>query len=181
MAPLLRSTMGSPIGSRRSGPGALRSRSRSRTVTAVTFVRLSHPRRDRDVAAGGYVLVDAENGSPDVVLIGTGSEVQLAVAAREELAKAGIAARVVSMPCVEWFDEQPQSYRDSVLPPSVRARVAVEAGIAMPWYRFVGDAGEIVSIEHYGASAGYEVLYEKFGVTTAAVVEAAQRSVTNAK
>ncbi|WP_299491389.1 transketolase, partial [uncultured Gordonia sp.] len=133
------------------------------------------------VAAGGYVLVDAENGSPDVVLIGTGSEVQLAVAAREELAKAGIAARVVSMPCVEWFDEQPQSYRDSVLPPSVRARVAVEAGIAMPWYRFVGDAGEIVSIEHYGASAGYEVLYEKFGVTTAAVVEAAQRSVTNAK
>ncbi len=133
------------------------------------------------VAAGGYILVDAENGSPDVVLIGTGSEVQLAVAAREELAKAGIAARVVSMPCVEWFDEQPQSYRDSVLPPSVRARVAVEAGIAMPWYRFVGDAGEIVSIEHYGASAAYEVLYEKFGVTTAAVVDAAQRSVANAK
>ena len=115
------------------------------------------------------------------MLIGTGSEVQLAVAAREELAKAGIAARVVSMPCVEWFDEQPQAYRDSVLPPNVRARVAVEAGIAMPWYRFVGDAGEIVSIEHYGASAAYEVLYEKFGVTTAAVVEAAQRSVANAK
>ncbi|MFT3900139.1 MAG: transketolase [Gordonia sp. (in: high G+C Gram-positive bacteria)] len=133
------------------------------------------------VAAGGYVLVDAEGGKPDVVLIGTGSEVQLAVAAREQLAAKGIAARVVSMPCIEWFDEQPQAYRDSVLPPQVKARVAVEAGIAMPWYRFVGDAGEIVSIEHYGASAGYEVLYEKFGVTADAVAEAAQRSVANTK
>ncbi|MFT4199124.1 transketolase [Gordonia sp. (in: high G+C Gram-positive bacteria)] len=133
------------------------------------------------VAAGGYVLADAEGGKPDVILIGTGSEVQLAVQARDELAKAGIAARVVSMPCVEWFDEQPQSYRDSVLPPQVRARVAVEAGIAMPWYRFVGDAGEIVSIEHYGASAAYEVLYEKFGVTADAVAEAAKRSVAKTK
>ena len=92
-----------------------------------------------------------------------------------------MAARVVSMPCVEWFDAQSQEYRDSVLPPQVRARVAVEAGIAMPWYRFVGDAGEIVAIDHYGASAAYQVLYEKFGVTTQAVVGAAQRSIANTK
>ncbi|QKT07409.1 transketolase [Gordonia sp. X0973] len=133
------------------------------------------------VQAGGYTLIDAKSGSPDVVLIGTGSEVQLAVAARDALAEAGIDARVVSMPCMEWFDAQPQEYRDSVLPPQVKARVAVEAGIAMPWYRLVGDAGEIVSIEHYGASAGYEVLYEKFGVTAEAVTEAAKRSVAKAK
>ncbi|GAB09411.1 transketolase [Gordonia araii NBRC 100433] len=133
------------------------------------------------VAAGGYVLVDADGEVPDVVLIGTGSEVQLAVAAREALAEQGVDARVVSMPCVEWFDAQPQEYRDSVLPPQVRARVAVEAGIAMPWYRFVGDAGEIVSIEHYGASAAYQVLYEKFGVTAEAVADAARRSIANTK
>ena len=133
------------------------------------------------VAAGGYVLIDADGETPDVVLIGTGSEVQLAVDARTALAEHGVAARVVSMPCVEWFDAQSQEYRDSVLPPQVRARVAVEAGIAMPWYRFVGDAGEIVAIDHYGASAAYQVLYEKFGVTTQAVVGAAQRSIANTK
>ncbi|GED98082.1 transketolase [Gordonia crocea] len=133
------------------------------------------------VAAGGYILADSTGETPDVVLIATGSEVQLAVQARAALAETGVDARVVSMPCVEWFDAQPQEYRDSVLPPQVRARVAVEAGIALTWYRFVGDAGEIVSIEHYGASAGYEVLYEKFGVTAAAVTEAAQRSIAKAK
>ncbi|AZG44312.1 transketolase [Gordonia insulae] len=128
------------------------------------------------VAHGGYVLSDSDN-DPAVVLIGTGSEVQLAVEAQKALADKGIAARVVSMPCVEWFDEQPQGYRDSVLPPSV-PRVSVEAGIAMPWYRIVGAGGEIVSLDHFGASADYKVLYEQFGITTEAVIAAAQRAVT---
>ncbi|MFW0784971.1 transketolase [Gordonia sp. CPCC 206044] len=125
------------------------------------------------VAAGGYVLSDAK-GEPQVVLIGTGSEVQLAVEAQKSLADKGIAARVVSMPCVEWFDEQTPEYRDSVLPPSV-PRVSVEAGIAMPWYRIVGDRGEIVSLEHFGASADYKVLYTEFGITADAVIAAAER------
>ena len=128
------------------------------------------------VAKGGYVLSEPE-GDPQVILIGTGSEVYLAVEAQKALRDKGINARVVSMPCVEWFDEQDSSYRDSVLPPTVKARVVVEAGIAMPWYRLVGDAGEIVSIEHYGASADYKVLYEKFGITAEAVIAAAERSV----
>ncbi|WP_084477407.1 transketolase [Actinokineospora enzanensis] len=128
------------------------------------------------VAKGGYVLADAE-GDPQVVLIGTGSELQIAVEAREVLAKDGISARVVSMPSVELFDAQDKSYRDSVIPPSVKARVVVEAGIAQPWHRFAGDAGEIVSIEHFGASADYQTLYREFGITTEAVVAAARRSV----
>ncbi|UPW11429.1 transketolase [Gordonia terrae] len=127
------------------------------------------------VANGGYVLSDSE-GDPHVVLIGTGSEVHLAVDAQKALAEKGIKARVVSMPCVEWFDEQPQGYRDHVLPPSV-PRVAVEAGIAMPWYRIVGAGGEIVSIEHFGASADYKVLFTKFGITAEAVTAAAERAV----
>ncbi|MCH5643495.1 MULTISPECIES: transketolase [unclassified Gordonia (in: high G+C Gram-positive bacteria)] len=129
------------------------------------------------VAKGGYVLSDSDNDA-QVVLIGTGSEVYLAVDAQKALAEKGIAARVVSMPCVEWFDEQPQGYRDSVLPPST-PRVAVEAGIAMPWYRIVGTGGEIVSLEHFGASADYKVLYQQFGITAEAVVGAAQRAIEN--
>ncbi|MCE3550001.1 transketolase [Pseudonocardia sp. RS11V-5] len=128
------------------------------------------------VKKGGYVLADASNGDPQVVIIATGSEVRLAVAARKTLEADGVATRVVSMPCVEWFDAQDAAYRDSVLPPSVKARVAVEAGIAMPWYRFVGDAGRIVSIEHYGASADAATLFEKFGFTPEAVVDAARAS-----
>jgi transketolase len=93
----------------------------------------------------------------------------------------GIAARVVSMPCVEWFDAQSERYRDQVLPPAVRARVAVEAGIAQPWHRFVGDAGEIVSIEHFGASADYKTLYREFGFTDEAVQAAAERTIANVK
>ncbi|MEO6879829.1 MAG: transketolase [Mycobacteriaceae bacterium] len=129
------------------------------------------------VAKGGYVLADAEAGELKVVLIGTGSELQIAVAARTQLEAQGIGTRVVSMPCVEWFDAQPASYRDTVLPPLVRARVAVEAGIAMSWHRFTGTDGEVVSLEHFGASADYETLFEKFGITDEAVVAAAQRSV----
>lgn len=132
------------------------------------------------VARGGYVLA-AESGSeaPSVILMATGSELQLAVQARTVLESEGIATRVVSMPCVEWFDAQDAGYRESVLPKAVRARVSVEAGIAMPWHRFTGDAGENVSLEHFGASADYQTLFREFGLTTEAVVEAARRSLAN--
>lgn len=129
------------------------------------------------VAKGGYVLLDAEDAQPDVVLIGTGSEVQLAIGARDLLAADGIKARVVSMPCIEWFNEQEQAYRDTVLPPTVKARVSVEAGIAQGWRELVGDAGRIVSIEHYGASADYQRIFTEFGVTSEAVAQAAKDSI----
>jgi transketolase len=132
------------------------------------------------VAKGGYVLEDGD-GTPDVVLIATGSELQLAVEARKKLADSGIGARVVSMPCVEWFDAQDKSYRDTVIPPSVKARVTVEAGISQPWYRFLGDAGTHVGIEHYGASADYQTLFREFGITADAVVDAANRSIQHTK
>lgn len=131
------------------------------------------------VARGGYVLGDAGDDEPDVVLIGTGSEVQLAVEAAKLLADKDIIARVVSMPCVEWFESQPAEYRDSVLPPSVSARVAVEAGIAQPWHKLVGDTGKIVSIEHYGESADAETLFREFGFTAEAVAAAAEEVVDN--
>jgi transketolase len=136
--------------------------------------------RNEDAARGGYVLQEAEGGPARVVLIGTGSEVQLAVAAREQLQAEGVPTRVVSMPCVEWFDQQDQEYRDSVLPPEVKARVAVEAGIALTWYRFVGDAGRIVSLEHFGASADAKVLFREFGFTPEAVAAAARESLAAA-
>nr|WP_211178115.1 transketolase [Pseudonocardia acidicola] len=129
------------------------------------------------VARGGYVLADASSGEPQVVIIATGSELQLAVSAREVLEADGVPTRVVSMPCVEWFDAQDEDYRESVLPSAVRARVAVEAGIAQPWYRIVGGAGRIVSIEHFGASADYKTLFREFGFTTDTVVDAARRSI----
>jgi transketolase len=132
-------------------------------------------------ARGGYVLADAAHadgtvGSPDVILIGTGSEVQVALAAREALAREGIAARVVSVPCLEWFAEQDPGYQAEVLPPQVRARVSVEAGIALGWRAVVGDAGECVSLEHFGESAAYQKLYEEFGFTAGRVAEAARAS-----
>ena len=130
-----------------------------------------------NVSKGGYVLLDAEDGTPDVVLIGTGSEVQLAVQAREILAEKGIAARVVSMPCREWFDAQTPAYRETVIPPTLKARVSVEAGIAMGWREIVGDHGRIVSLEHYGASADYERIYREFGITAEAVAAAAEDSI----
>jgi transketolase len=128
------------------------------------------------VAKGGYVLAEAKNGTPDVILIGTGSEVQLAVDAREQLEAQGISARVVSMPCLEWFNAQDASYRDSVLPRTVRARVSVEAGVSQSWQGVVGDAGRSVALEHFGASADYKTLYREFGITTDAVVAAAKDS-----
>ncbi|MFF0726478.1 transketolase [Streptomyces sp. NPDC004134] len=134
-----------------------------------------------DTARGGYVMFEAEgpggeDAEPQVVLIGTGSEVQLAVDAREQLQAEGVPTRVVSMPSVEWFDEQPKEYRDAVLPPAVKARVAVEAGVGMTWQRFVGDAGRVVSLEHFGASADYKVLFREYGLTADAVADAARES-----
>ena len=114
-----------------------------------------------------------------MVLIGTGSELQLAVEAQKILADKDITATVVSMPCVEWFESQPVEYRDSVLPPAVSARVAVEAAVAQSWYKLVGDTGEIVSIEHYGESADDKTLFREFGFTPEAVVAAAERSLEN--
>jgi transketolase len=133
------------------------------------------------VARGGYVLAEASTGRPEVLLIATGSELQIAVEAREVLEADGVPARVVSLPCVEWFDAQDQDYRDSVLPPAVRARVTVEAGIAQPWHRIAGDAGEIVSIERFGASADHQTLFREFGFTTEAVVEAARRTLATVR
>jgi transketolase len=132
-------------------------------------------------ARGAYVLADSDSGQPDVILIGTGSEVQIAVHARELLAAEGISARVVSMPCVEWFHEQDASYQEEVLPAAVRARVSVEAGITAPWKQFVGDAGESVGVDHYGASASYMKLYEEFGLTAERVAEAAKTSLSRTR
>ncbi|NDJ90291.1 transketolase [Mycolicibacter kumamotonensis] len=133
------------------------------------------------VAHGGYVLggADEDAALPDVVLIATGSEVQLAVEAQKLLADKDINARVVSMTCLEWFESQPVEYRDAVLPPAVSARVAVEAGVAQCWHKLVGDTGEIVSIEHYGESADYQTLFREFGFTPEAVVAAAERTLNN--
>ncbi|MFC7980629.1 transketolase [Streptomyces sp. NPDC057336] len=134
-----------------------------------------------DAARGGYVLAEASTGAPEVILIATGSEVQLAVAAREALEAEGTPTRVVSMPSVEWFEEQTREYRDSVLPPAVRARVAVEAGIGLTWYRFVGDAGRIVSLEHFGASADAKTLFTEYGFTAEHVAAAARESLAAAR
>ncbi len=127
-----------------------------------------------NTSKGAYTLVDAANGKPKLILIATGSEVQLAVAAREQLEAAGIATRVVSAPCLEWFDEQSDAYREEVLPSKVQARVSVEAGLALGWSKYVGPFGKSVSIEHYGASADYQTLFREFGITTEAVVATAK-------
>nr|WP_245324484.1 transketolase [Nesterenkonia lacusekhoensis] len=135
-------------------------------------------------AKGAYVLAEAVRDgavvTPDVVLIATGSEVELAVEARESLAEEGVAARVVSAPCLEWFDGQDADYREKVIPSSVKARVAVEAGHPMTWYRYVGDAGRVVGLDHFGASADYKTLYKEFGITSEAVAAAAQESIAAA-
>jgi transketolase len=128
-------------------------------------------------ARGAYVMADGT----DVVLIGTGSEVQIAVAARELLAADGISARVVSMPSVEWFKQQDAAYQEEVLPAAMRARVSVEAGITPPWRIFVGDAGESVGVDHFGASAAESVLYKEFGLTAEAVAAAAKASIAKTR
>ena len=128
------------------------------------------------VARGAYVLQEADGAGPQVILVATGSEVQIAVAAREQLQAEGIPTRVVSMPCREWFDAQDDEYRAEVFPTQVRARVSVEAAVGQGWREIVGDAGRVVSLEHFGASAAYQKLYEEFGFTAEAVVAAAKES-----
>jgi transketolase len=126
-----------------------------------------------ELRKGAYILADAPGGKPDIVLIGTGSELSLVLAASEKLAEQKINARVVSMPSWELFDQQPQVYRESVLPKSARARLAVEAALPMGWHRYVGDGGDIIGIERFGASAPGNVVMEKFGFTVGHVVERA--------
>ena len=144
----------------------------ARGTGAATATEFAHASA---TAKGAYVLIDSD-GTPDVLLLATGSEVQLAVAAREELATAGISARVISAPCWEWFEEQSAEYRESVIPSAVTARVSVEAGLSLSWHKFLGSRGRAVSIEHFGASADYKTLFREFGVTTEAVVAAARDS-----
>ncbi len=160
----------------RTGPTAL-----ALTRQNVPVLEGTREKAAEGVARGAYILAEASSGTPEVVILATGSEVQLAVAARETLEADGVPTRVVSVPVLDRFLEQDQAYRDEVLPPSVRARVSVEAGLAMPWYRLIGDAGEPVSLEHYGASADYKTLYREFGITAEAVVDAARRSLTRVK
>ena len=133
------------------------------------------------VARGAYVLVAGSKPVPDVILLGTGSEVQLAVEAAERLEQEGIAARVVSVPCLDWFAEQDADYQEAVLPQAVTARVSVEAGLALSWWRLLGSHGRAVSLEHFGASAPYQKLFEEFGITTDAVIAAAHDSLTASK
>ncbi|GAB7189676.1 transketolase [Kineococcus sp. NUM-3379] len=131
------------------------------------------------VAKGAYVLVESSAATPQVILVGTGSEVQQALQAREQLEAEGIPTRVVSMPCREWFFEQPQSYRDTVLLPGVKARVSVEAAVSQGWHDVVGDAGRCVSLEHFGASGDYQAIYREFGITGEAVASAAKECLAN--
>ena len=149
---------------------------------ALALTRQNVPVLDAEVAKGaargGYVLADASDGQPRVLLIATGSEVQIALAARDLLEAEGTPTRVVSMPCVEWFREQDLAYQMTVLPPDVKARVSIEAGIAQSWWEFLGDAGVPLSLEHFGASAPYTVLYEQFGLTAERAVAAAHESLS---
>jgi len=147
--------------------------------------RQNLPTLDRNVcgaaegaAKGGYVLLEASTGLPQVVLIATGSEVGIALEARERLEGEGTPTRVVSMPCQEWFFAQEDSYRQTVLPPGLKARVSIEAGVAQGWREIVGESGEMVSLEHFGASAPYTVLYEQYGMTAERVVAAAHSSLS---
>ncbi|SMQ67639.1 transketolase [Agreia sp. VKM Ac-1783] len=133
----------------------------------------------KNVAKGAYVLAEAPNGTPDVIFIATGSEVQIAVEARELLKNEGINARVVSAPSLEWFEEQSAEYRESVLPAAVKARVSIEAGLDLTWRSYVGDHGKSVSIEHFGASADYQTLFREFGITTEHAIEAAKLSISS--
>jgi len=147
---------------------------------ALALTRQNVPTLDRNRYAspeklyqGAYILSDPAGGDPDMILIGTGSEVHLAVEAAKTLEQRGLRPRVVSMPSWELFELQPEQYRTEVLPPPIRARVAVEAGVAQGWHRYVGDGGKVIGIERFGASAPYKVLYRELGITAERIVEAA--------
>jgi len=164
---------------------------RNARPAALALTRQNVPVLDRTVyakasgaAKGAYVLVDGGKdgkSAPDVILIATGSEVAIALEARESLERQGVATRVVSMPCREWFEQAGKAYQNRVLPPDVRARVSVEAAVSMGWHDLVGDAGRSVSLEHFGASADYKTLYREFGITPEAVVKAAKDSLKDAR
>jgi transketolase len=155
--------------SRRGGPVGLSLTRQKLPVLAGTAERARE-----GVARGGYVLRDAD-GKPDLILIGTGSELQLAVGAAEALARDGITARVVSLPCWELFEQQDQAYRDEVLPPAVRKRVSIEAGVSLGWERWVGDEGAIVGLDHFGASAPAGTVFKEFGFTIERVTDVARQ------
>jgi transketolase len=138
------------------------------------------PVKVADAGKGGYILEDASSGRAKVIIIATGSEVGLALKAREALEAEGTPTRLVSMPCVEWFEAQPASYRQEILPPEIKARVSVEAAVKQGWREWVGEAGEMVSIEHFGASAEGDVLFEQFGFTPDRVVAAAHSALQHA-
>ena len=159
-----------------------------REPAALVLTRQAVPTLDRTkyaaasgLARGAYVLADAPGGDPEVILIGTGSEVSLCLDAYDQLAKEGIRARVVSMPCWEIFDDQDKAYRDSVLPPKVKARVSVEQASNFGWSRYTGSGGCNVCIESFGASAPLKQLLKKFGFTVEAVVTAAKSQIELAK
>ena len=164
---------------------------RNKRPAALALTRQNLPVIDRKqyaktsgVAKGAYVLIDGGKdgkGKPDVILIATGSEVSIALEAREKLERGGISTRVVSMPCREWFEDAGKAYQNRVLPPDVRARVSVEAAVSLGWHDLVGDAGRSISLEHFGASADYKTLYREFGITPEAVVKAAKDSLKEAK
>lgn len=155
---------------------------RNQSPTGLVLTRQNLPVLERgagfgaasDVAKGAYVYVDGSNGV-DLILIATGSELQFAVEARAALEAQGVSTRVVSAPCLEWFEEQSADYKESVLPDSVKARVSIEAGISSFWRGYVGDHGIAIGIDHFGASADYKTLYEKFGITTQAVIDASRK------
>ncbi len=141
--------------------------------TGVSYAGAEH------TAKGAYILAEASNSKPEAIIIATGSEVHLAINARLQLEANGIATRVVSAPCLEWFDEQPESYRKQVLPDEVSAKVSVEAGLSLGWSKYIGANGISVSIEHFGASADYKTLFTNFGITTEAVIAAVNKAIKN--
>jgi transketolase len=154
---------------------------RNRPV-ALVFTRQDVPTLDRaryasveGLRRGAYVLADAPGKKPDIILMATGSEVSLIVAAQEKLAEQGVAARIVSMPSWELFESQPQEYKDAVFPPAIKARLAVEAGIGLGWHKYIGDAGDVIALDRFGESAPYKVIFEKFGYTVDNVVARAKQ------
>jgi len=148
-------------------------------AVGLVFCRQNVPGLDRsgakgDVSRGGYILAEASGGKPRLILMATGSELQLAAAARPKLEAQGIPTRVVSMPCWEFFDAQPREYRDEVLPPAVRARLSIEAGVTLGWQKYVGDEGGSIGVDRYGASAPGEIVMKEYGFTVEHVVEYAR-------
>ena len=152
--------------------------------TVLALSRQSLPTYDRDqyasaagVLQGAYILRDVGDGEPQVILMASGSEVEIIVQAAEALAEKGLRVRLVSFPSWELFEAQTEAYRNKVLPPGVKARVAIEAGVSQGWHRWVGDEGTVIGIEHFGESAPYQELYQHFGLTPDAVIQAVEKMI----